>query len=167
MNPCSAPSHPLLPAGCSPLHFPAPALGLWGLSGQEYSLKLVLFTTHLPVASPAETIKAAVLSEQQGVLAILGPLERVNKPLYLCAAASKVTLLEARPAFPPVKPNPGRGAAMRLLRGVNTCQDRIQRAARASSSWDQALSLPPGVGGSGLPVSIYKRNPVPSCVGEQ
>lgn len=167
MTPCSAPSHPLLPAGCSPSHFPAPALRLWGLLGQVYSLQLVLFTTDLPTASPAETIKAAALSEQQGALAILGPLERVKKPHYLCAAASKVTLLEARPASPPVKPNPGRGAAMRLLCSVSTCQDRIQRAARAFSSWDQTLSLPPSVRALGFPVPIYKRNPLPSCVGEQ
>lgn len=91
---------------------------LWGFEGsqgQVYSLQLVLFTTDPSYCKPSRDIKAAALSEQQGALAILGPLERVKKSCYLCVAASKVTLLEARPAFPPVKPNARRGAAMRLL----------------------------------------------------
>lgn len=35
LTPCSTPSHPLLPAGCSPLQSPVPALGLWELSGPD------------------------------------------------------------------------------------------------------------------------------------
>lgn len=91
MTPRSAPSLPLLSLGCCPIAFPCTSSGAAGALGPGLNLPLVLFTTDISITTQQ---RPPALSKQQGALAILGPLERV-KTHYLCAAASKATLLEA------------------------------------------------------------------------